>query len=573
MFLLTAAAALFPLSPPKTDPEPPKIYAILPPVLQRGARTSSTVLGENLQGIRLLSSGSGISVQTLTISPDGREAKVQWRTEPNAEFGPREVRAASPKRGISSAAGLWIDPLPAETAPDEGTAIEVPAGTSARPLRAAGRITTSRRRQFRILANAGETWTIDLLSSRILSGLSPILELQDARGTVIASEATGNRRDPRILHRFTKSGNYTIAVRDARAVPAPDGVFVLTAGTMPSVTSVLPLGEAAGSHVGFSLFGANLTKTSVGITLPREVPGGIYWAAPVIGGRSALPFPILVDDIPSASITETDADMPMPLAPVNLDGIFRRYPRTRFFFQAEAGERFVFDMFGRRIESSIDPALRIRDAAGSVIAQNLDASGKDSRLDFIVPSTGTYHLEAFTEDGRVGPDRFFRLQVRYSEPDFRLWTSTDVVNLHAGQRIPIRIECERLNGFRGAVQISATGMPEGVFLESAEIPEGASYVEAVLVCAENPPPGAGLVRLLGTGQVGRKPMHRVVVVRRDTAPGFLEPYLFSGSPDYRRPYPRDHAMGVAVLAPSAPLRTQAGKAARQRVHSTTAVRE
>ena len=78
-----------------------------------------------------------------------------------------------------------------------------------------------------------------------------------------------------------KARNYFLRVRDLRYAGSADHRYRLSAGKLPIVTSVFPLGGATGASASLSLFGINLSgvSTNVNVRLPAE-PG--IWEAPIL---------------------------------------------------------------------------------------------------------------------------------------------------------------------------------------------------------------------------------------------------------------------------------------------------
>src|SRR5205085_11545093 len=174
-----------------------------------------------------------------------------------------------------------------------------------------------------------------------------------------------------------------VVVRDLENGGSPDFTFRLLAGRMPFIAGFLPRGERPGTTVGMQLDGPNIpAKSPATVTIPKTAHAGDFWAETRLATGHAALLPLIVDDVPAAWITETDANMPLPLPPIALDGAFERYTAIRFFWKAVPGEHYEFDLLGERIGSRIDGEIRILDQAGKTIASNDDAVGKDPRLEF-----------------------------------------------------------------------------------------------------------------------------------------------------------------------------------------------
>ena len=83
----------------------------------------------------------------------------------------------------------------------------------------------------------------------------------DASGATIASndDGTWQMRDSLLVHTFAKDGRYAVRVADALDAGGPrDFHYRLTAGELPYVTSVFPLGGARDSVTRFAIEGVHL---------------------------------------------------------------------------------------------------------------------------------------------------------------------------------------------------------------------------------------------------------------------------------------------------------------------------
>ena len=74
--------------------------------------------------------------------------------------------------------------------------------------------------------------------------------------------------------------------------------------------------------------------------------------------------------------TNDEAETAEPVdTPVIVNASLEGAERDVYRFQAKAGQRLVFEVEGRRAGSALDPALRVFDGQGRVIARNNDAPG------------------------------------------------------------------------------------------------------------------------------------------------------------------------------------------------------
>jgi hypothetical protein len=109
--------------------------------------------------------------------------------------------------------------------------------------------------------------------------------------------------------------------------------------------------------------------------------------------------------------------------------------------------------------------------------------GADSRLDFDAPADGDYlvHLKDVRNLG--GLDFAYRLTIRGETPDFTLVASPDNPNIPQGGSVPVTVSANRLQGYKGPIEVEVKGLPKGVTASQAEIPAGEDSTVVVLSAA------------------------------------------------------------------------------------------
>ena len=133
---------------------------------------------------------------------------------------------------------------------------------------------------FLFEAKAGQQIVFALTGTPIGSRIDSTVTILDASGATIASndDGTWQMRDSLLVHTFAKDGRYAVRVADALDAGGPrDFHYRLTAGELPYVTSVFPLGGARDSVTRFAVEGVHLgaakqrrTPASVRLADPRE---------------------------------------------------------------------------------------------------------------------------------------------------------------------------------------------------------------------------------------------------------------------------------------------------------------
>ena len=234
-------------------------------------------------------------------------------------------------------------------------------------------------------------------------------------------------------------------------------------GAAPMLEQLEPRGAQRGTAVKLTLIGTGLTSdTEILTTLPAGIT---HLTAPKEKGRAGRELPFLLEIAADAPINsfpirvqtksglsnillftvgafpesveeESVAEIADPLndsqdtaqfveTPIVVNGTISPGDRDFYRLRANKGEQLVIEVEARRISSALDPALRVMDAAGNVIARNQDAPGIgiDSRVDVRFPDGGDYYVEV--RDARFGTlvENFYRLKIgdfSYAEGIFPL---------------------------------------------------------------------------------------------------------------------------------------------------------
>ncbi len=170
----------------------------------------------------------------------------------------------------------------------------------------------------------------------------------------------------------------------------------------------------------------------------------------------------------------------LPASPVGVSGrLLAAYDEDRYRIPVTPKSKLRFEVFAERSGSPLDAALVVRNEQGAELVRVEDSPGTlDPILDYTVPDNVTAVIVGVVDSqGRGGPRAVYRLVVEPqragpSKTGFQLVTTAQRVTLPSGGRTVVPILIER-GGYEGRVDLSAEGLPAGVRLEGADIPEGA----------------------------------------------------------------------------------------------------
>jgi len=288
--------------------------------------------------------------------------------------------------------------------------------------------------------------------------------------------------DPVIAYKAAADGEYVLEIKDSIYRGREDFVYRITAGELPFITSIFPLGGRAGAETSVRIKGWNLPRNELTINA-REHSSGIL---PVYVGKEQLvsnvmpfavgPFPECVAEEPNSTLRQ---GQPVTL-PITVNGRIEQPEDSDVFrFEGRAGDAIVAEVYARRLDSPLDSILRLTDAQGRVIAANDDHEDKgaglithhaDSLINATLPADGDYYLHIADAQRKGGPDYGYRLRIGGPQPDFDLRVAPSTVNVRAGSTANITVHAIRRDGFTGPITVSLKNAPQGFTLNGGLIP-------------------------------------------------------------------------------------------------------
>lgn len=106
--------------------------------------------------------------------------------------------------------------------------------------------------------------------------------------------------------------------------------------------------------------------------------------------------------------------------------------------------------------------------------------GKDSRLEFTAPATGTYYIRLTDSRGTSSPLHAYRLTVAPPDPDYELSVSPSNPNVPRGGRVPVTVFAWRRDGFDGPIEVTLANLPDGLTATRGTILPGENSVSVTL---------------------------------------------------------------------------------------------
>ncbi|MEW6156142.1 MAG: c-type cytochrome domain-containing protein [Verrucomicrobiota bacterium] len=367
-------------------PGKPQLAQLQPRGIQRGVTSKITLTGSNLGGVEKVKFNhekisATISKQTnggehadhellIEVTPDGsvpREAYELWVEHAGGESGKLK---------------FWVDDLPAISevaSSDAPPVMKVPAtfwGTLSKPGEIDG---------FTFSARAGEQLVFDAAAQTLGSKANLLLMLYDASGALVASNNGFDGGDPLMEFRAPFEGNYVLRATDRTSAGSPEHFYRISVGQFPFVTSVYPLGVAAGAPREIALIGFNLGESDR-VQLNAEKPGELLVPINAEKYRSRRPIKILVTN--QQEILETEPNHSTEQAglvswPVIINGRIQSAEDTDLFrFEVKAGQHLLIETAAASLGSPIDTRLEVCHADGKAVQRLMLQAVRDSRINF-----------------------------------------------------------------------------------------------------------------------------------------------------------------------------------------------
>ena len=431
--------------------------------------------------------------------------------------------------------------IPVKDAGEAPTTIALPATLN-------GQILPGNVDRYRFRAHKGQQIVIDVAARSLIPYLSDAVPgwfqaavtLFDDAGLEVAYDDDFRFHPDPVLHcEIPKDGYYLLEVKDALYRGREDFVYRVTIGELPYVAGIFPLGSRAGEETTVALTGWNLpVKTLTGTAQEPGVRSMFVDQGAFLSNR----VPFAVDTLPECLENEPNSE---PAAaqrvslPVIVNGrIDRPGDVDVFCFEGRAGQQVVAEVKARRLDSSLDSALKLTDSAGKQVAFNDDYEDKaagltthhaDSRLSATLPSDGLYYLYLVDEQRKGGADYAYRLHLDAPRPDFELRVVPSSVNARAGTTVSIAMHALRRDGFDGEIALALKDAPPGFTLSGDRLPAGQDLVRLTLSVPAESQAEPYVLSLVGQATIQQRQVTHAAVAADDLMQAFIYRHLVPAS--------------------------------------------
>ena len=388
--------------------------------------------------------------------------------------------------------------------------------------------------------------------------------------------------DPVLFYEAPRAGEYVLQIRDSIYRGRDDFVYRITAGEVPFITDVFPLGGPAGAQTTIALSGWNLPAATL-VEDDTDVAPGVYPVSTRAKELVSNHLPFAVDTLPECLAWGTNhsrADAQPVTLPIIVNGRVERPGEWEVFrFQGRAGEEMVAEVTARRLNSPLDSVLKLTDAAGKQLAFNDDYEDKgaglqthyaDSYLRLTLPANGAYYLHLADAQQQGGPEYAYRLRISAPRPDFELRVVPSSLAVRGGMSVPVTVHALRRDGFSNEITLSLKGAPAGFELSGGTVPANENQVRLTLMAPPTVAPGVFNLAMEGHARIQDQEVVRPAVPAENMMQAFAYWHLVPSQelavliPD--RPQFR---LALKILDPD-PVKIPDGGTAEVRLRTPTA---
>ena len=383
---------------------------------------------------------------------------------------------------------------------------------------------------------------IPFIADAVPGWFQPVLSLYDAQGHEVAyDDDYVFRPDPVIFFKVPKDGEYVLAINDAIFRGREDFIYRITAGELPFVTSIFPLGAVAGQPAKVGMTGWNLGGATLDVP-PKDAAPGLISLAARTSAFVSNPMPFAIDNLPERFENDaTGGPSQGPRARAGIDPAHHRQRADRpagrqrpLPFKAHVGEQIVAEVLARRLDSPLDSVLTLIDSSGKILARN------DDRPD-LGAGINTHHADSYIMQrdprgwnlphrarrrGKGGGEAFgYRLRVGPPRPDFMLRVVPSSLALQSNGEAPLTVHAIRLDGFIGRIEVRLAAPPAGLEAPPVMLAAGQAQVTLGVRTTLKTTPGTVNLVVEGVAHIdGREVVHRAVAAE-DRMQAFLWRHL------------------------------------------------
>jgi hypothetical protein len=398
------------------------------------------------------------------------------------------------------------------------------------------------------------------LASSIDSRLHPALELFNAQGRQLAADRRYQETDALLDVTLPADGDYYVRLHEFTYTQgSPEHFYRLSITTAPWIDAMFPPVVEPGKPAQVTVYGRNLPggqpdatarvhgkileKLVVTVNPPGDTAALQRLAysgrvSPVVSATDGFEYrlrnpagasnPFLLTYARVPVVLDNGANNRMETAqevslPCEIAGrIEKKRERDWYVFTAKKDAVYSIEVFSERLGAQADMYFTLRNTANNQVLADLDDNTETlaplkfftrnddpPRFRFVAPTDGKYQLMVSSRDAdtRAGPRQFYRMRIAPEAPDFRLIVMPPADNRPDSCRLPqggdqfYTVLAWRLDGWNGAITVSAEGLPTGVTCPPQVMGAGLKQMPLVVSAATTAPVGIHEFKIKGTAVI------------------------------------------------------------------------
>ena len=363
---------------------------------------------------------------------------------------------------------------------------------------------------YRFRVSPGEVISCEVVAGRIGSPLDPVVELLDEDGNRLPARQFHIGTDPVLVLPTSKSTEYTLRISNVTFRGDPAFVYRINLRSFPAGTLQPPADLVPDNESQLALLTADKASFAADFV-------GLWTAmtsAPPAAQPDTAPHPTASEHEPNDDIASAER--------LAVPGVFYGRFATaedRDFIRLSVAkdQRIRLACKAWPAGTSTLPTLQILKADGTSLSSIGRATGSDLAARLVWTSREGQHVFVKVQDlsfgSRGGTEFSYELLVEEDSPDFRLDIAADSLVVTQGKTSKVTVTANRLGGFNEPIELSTTGLPDGVTAEAVTIPAGKSQATLELAAADDASVQNGIVTIHGTAKVGEETIERVAQCR------------------------------------------------------------
>jgi hypothetical protein len=476
----------------RADAPQPALTYVFPAGGRPGSSVDVTIVGQDMAGaVEARLAPAGLTVKLNKTA--AKQASLTITIPAEAAVGQYDLRLLSPG-GASNRLLFDVGQLPELTPSSAATDHTKPLKIDSLPIVVNGQLQEGQRHYFALPAKAGHTLVahadarslIPFIADTVPGWFDACLTLWGPDGARLTSvNGSYADHDPTLTWDVKADGDYVLELKDIIDRGRADFVYRLSAGYLPYISRIYPLGGRRGTTLKLALSGANLGQTKLDLPLAADGPPLQPFHVEVGGLRSneVLLAANTEPDVNEIKPHDTQATAQRLALPVAVNGRVD-YPGEDdwYVFAVAAGQTITAEIVARRCGSPLDSIVAIYNKQGNKLAENDDAFDPslpllthhaDSRLIYKFGAAGDYWIRVRDVEGHGGSDYSYRLVLTGAVPDFFLRAAPDNPRVARGDTVMLNVMAVKRDGFDAPISLAVGGLPHGVVVTPTIIPAGA----------------------------------------------------------------------------------------------------